>query len=315
MTISLTCACGVHLEVDETFAGKTITCPDCQRSLVAPKPEPPGMQTSGFALASLTVALLGAFTILGTLAAIVLGWLGLRAIKESPDKLAGRNYALAGIVLGVVLTLFTLYAVTLGKLFGLGNLFHRVDWVGQLDYDVPDEIERRTERFAITRPSRKWGVARNPSQGQLDVGHVWDELRLVNPEADAVLLVWKLPVGLDKNLETCRDDILRDYFQDHDKAGFFGKKRVGGPRGRTELIRRQEAPDPPGTMHGLDLEVAKSVGQQERRFLVRILKEREDRDGDVFVIIGGARKSRFARVEEEITKGIKSFRLLDRVAP
>src|SRR5438445_223581 len=115
MTISLKCGCGVPLEVDETFAGQKITCPDCQRSLTVPKPEPPGLQTSGFALASLTVALLGAFTILGTLAAMVLGWLGLRAIKEAPEKLGGRNYAVAGIVLGATLTfLTTLYVVFLG---------------------------------------------------------------------------------------------------------------------------------------------------------------------------------------------------------
>src|SRR5436305_15090380 len=82
MTLSLTCACGVHLEVDETFAGQTITCPDCQRPLRVPDARQTPRRTSGLALASLVLALAGALTVLGTLAGVLLGGLALLAIPR-----------------------------------------------------------------------------------------------------------------------------------------------------------------------------------------------------------------------------------------
>src|SRR4051794_22513638 len=108
MTISLTCACGVRLEIDDTFAGKTINCPDCQRSITAPRPEPEGLRTSGLALGSLTLALVGAFTVLGTLLAVVLGFLGLQGIRRAPERVTGRGFALAGIGLGIAFTAVTI---------------------------------------------------------------------------------------------------------------------------------------------------------------------------------------------------------------
>ena len=115
MTISLTCACGVRLEIDESFAGQTINCPDCQRAIVAPKPEPEGLRTSGFALGSLTLGLVGAFTVIGTLLAVVLGLLGLQSIRRAPERVTGRGFALAGIGLGVGLLVF-------GAARGIGNI-------------------------------------------------------------------------------------------------------------------------------------------------------------------------------------------------
>ena len=93
MTISLTCACGVRLEVDDTFAGQTINCPDCQRPLATPKPERAGVQTSGFAIASLTLALVGAFTLIGTVLAVLFGVLALLGIRRDPDRVTGKGYA------------------------------------------------------------------------------------------------------------------------------------------------------------------------------------------------------------------------------
>src|SRR5947209_3446724 len=122
MTISLTCTCGALLEIDETFAGQTINCPDCQRALAVPRPEQPGVRTSGFALASLALALVGAFTVVGTLLAVLFGVLALTNIKKRPEELAGRNYALSGIVLGSALTLLTVFALSSLELFGLSNL-------------------------------------------------------------------------------------------------------------------------------------------------------------------------------------------------
>ena len=73
---------GPRLEIDEKFLGKDIPCPDCARPLpTKAPPTPPPLdlpdqhRTSGLAILSLALALVGAFTLVGTLAAVVFGWL------------------------------------------------------------------------------------------------------------------------------------------------------------------------------------------------------------------------------------------------
>src|SRR5262249_37480062 len=110
MPLSLTCSCGVFLEVDDKFAGQKINCPDCQAALQVPALQRSATHTSGLAIASLMLALVGAFTVVGTVAAVGLGALALRQIRKRPEEIAGRNMAQAGIILGSVLTLLSLAA-------------------------------------------------------------------------------------------------------------------------------------------------------------------------------------------------------------
>jgi hypothetical protein len=309
MTISLTCACGVRLEIDESFAGQTITCPDCQRSIVAPKPEPEGLRTSGFALTSLTLALVGAFTVIGTLLAVVFGLLGLQSVRRAPERVTGRGFALAGIGLGVALTALTLLGLIRGELFGLGGWYGAQRWAGKLDYDGPEEIVRPTEGFAIRRPSRKWGVYRNTTTkpgGVADpFGHVWDDLLLVNTEEDAHLLVISQGAG-PGDMEFCRTQALDD-FKRQDRGGFFGERGATRPVGRTVVVSTKFLA-PIGTAARSELLIDKSMGGQDRRFLMRIVKENDDR-GSAWVLIGGARKSHFERVRPELEKALDSFRI------
>src|SRR5260370_4798880 len=110
MTLAINCTCGAHLEVDDRFAGQTIQCPDCHKGLQAPSLTSPLQRTSGLALASLILALVGAFTVVGTIVAVVLGGLALRQIARQPDKLSGRRFALAGMGAGALLTAVSLFA-------------------------------------------------------------------------------------------------------------------------------------------------------------------------------------------------------------
>src|SRR5262245_37908739 len=82
MTLSIKCACGVPLEFDDSFAGKQINCPDCQRPLTIPQANQATARTCGFALASLLLALVGAFTLVGTVAAVVLGAVALVRMRR-----------------------------------------------------------------------------------------------------------------------------------------------------------------------------------------------------------------------------------------
>src|SRR5262249_7929426 len=110
----LTCACGARFEVDETLAGREVACPECQQPVKVP-PRQQASRTRGLALASLTFALLGAFTP-GTLVAVLLGVAALRSIARSRGRLTGAGFAIFGIVLGLLLGFLTVFASPFGNL-------------------------------------------------------------------------------------------------------------------------------------------------------------------------------------------------------
>src|SRR4051812_32084289 len=120
MSLSLTCACGARFELDDTFAGQEVHCPDCQQKLQAPGLSGPASarRTSDWALASMVLALVGAFTVLGTVAAVLCGVVGLIRIGRDRDRVAGAGFALFGIVAGVIFTALTVFALVSGDLFG-----------------------------------------------------------------------------------------------------------------------------------------------------------------------------------------------------
>src|SRR5262245_30616347 len=103
MAILLTCDCGARFEVEELLAGQEVSCPECQHALQVPaRPTPP--RTNLLALASVVLCLLGAFTILGTLAAAVLGVLAIVQINRDREHLTGTGFALFGIIGGLGFT-------------------------------------------------------------------------------------------------------------------------------------------------------------------------------------------------------------------
>ena len=73
MPLSLICDCGARFEVEDALAGQTVSCPECQQPLKAPAAQRPTLRTSAFALASFLLAVVGAFTVVGTIAAVILG--------------------------------------------------------------------------------------------------------------------------------------------------------------------------------------------------------------------------------------------------
>jgi hypothetical protein len=307
MTIPLTCACGARLEIDETFAGKTVNCPDCQKPLNIPKPEKPGLQTSGFALASIVLAVAGAFTLVGTLLAVLFGALALRDLARRPEEVTGRRYAVAGIALGVVFTALTTIALTPAGLFGLNHLMARAQWAGKLDYSGPEEIVRTLERYAITRPSPKWGVRRSEREGEEKVEdqHILDDLVLVNLDEDAYLVCRAEPsLGPEMDVDKCREDTVKK-FADTDWAALFGGKTSTGRKGHIEEGVPKRLKDI-GTAEITEVRVDKTMAGQTRRFLIRVIKD----GGTAFVLMGGSSRSNFDRVEPEIRKAMDSFRTL-----
>jgi hypothetical protein len=307
MTIPITCACGARLEIDETFAGKTVNCPDCQKGLSVPRPEKTGLQTSGFALASIVLAVTGAFTLVGTLLAVLFGALALRDLARRPEEVTGRRYAVAGIVLGVIFTALTTFALTPAGLLGLNHLMARAQWAGKLDYSGPEEIVLSRERYAITRPSPNWGVRRPQREGQerVEDEHILDDLVLINLDEDACLLCRPETVGGESDIEQCRKEAVRK-FAETDWTGLFGGKTVPGRTGRIEEGVPKRLKDI-GTAEITEVRVDKSMAGQTRRFLIRVIKD----GGRVFVLMGGSSRNNFDQVEPEIRKAMDSFRIVD----
>src|SRR5262245_8864590 len=111
MALSLTCACGARFELEDTLAGQEVACPECQQPLKAPTLRTVPLRTSDYALASFILALIGAFTLVGTLAAVVLGVLGLVNVSRHRERVTGAGFAIFGIVAGSFFTVLTVTAL------------------------------------------------------------------------------------------------------------------------------------------------------------------------------------------------------------
>src|SRR5579872_2104701 len=153
----LTCACGARFEVDDTLAGQEVLCPECQQPLKAPALERPPQVTSAWALASVVLALIGAFTVLGTLLAIVFGAVGLVSIARNRQRVTGTGFAILGICLGVLFTGLTVFALNTTDLLGLDAWVREHNLTERVDTSGPMEVVRVAKGFAITRPTEKWG--------------------------------------------------------------------------------------------------------------------------------------------------------------
>lgn len=310
MPFSLNCPCGAHLEVDDVFAGKSVNCPDCSLPLQVPTQHAAHVRTSGLALASLVLALVGAFTIIGTLAAVVLGILALVSMHAKPDRLTGRGYAVSGIALGVLLTAVTLVLFMSSELFGLSRLLTEAQWAAKLDYSGEDEIIRTKEGFAISRPSKSWGVytkRQSDSPGKVDNLSTWDDLLFVWPSQDAHILCMIKPTDERNSIDRCRDDAVEE-FKMVDAAGFYGREGLKRKYQKFEsrTLEQQPAED---SIEIIETRIDKSLAGQDRTFLMRVIKQRGARS--YFILIAGTRSKKFDGLEKELRKGLDSFRVLN----
>lgn len=114
--------CGQHILAGEEWAGLTVNCPSCQRPIVipgtpitvaAPAPRSPAnpptaaasasgaSRTSGLAITSLVLSLLGCF-FLTAIAGVICGHLARKRIRRDPS-LTGGGLALAALIIGYIL--------------------------------------------------------------------------------------------------------------------------------------------------------------------------------------------------------------------
>ncbi len=197
MPLPLICSCGARFAVDESHADNEVVCPECQSVLRAPSAADPVPRVSRLALLSFILALIGAFTVVGTVLAVAIGLMAVVRILWDRSARAGLPFALAGVILGSGLTALTLLALTSDDLRHLGDAYREALVADQLDRTADPVIRRPDRGFRLNRPAA-WGVAR---RGRMDDALV-ETLRVRRtPE---VLLVWP---GRSLYVDVRRDSI------------------------------------------------------------------------------------------------------------
>jgi hypothetical protein len=299
MAISVTCSCGARLELDDKFAGKAIPCPDCQLPLNTKIAADETRQApiSGLALTSLILAIVGAFTIVGSLAAIVVGYFAMRQIAREPDRFAGLNLARAGMIVGGVCTLMTLGLLFSSDAFGVDSLLREFRHASELEYKTESGGQFKIPMpgdhdhdFLIQRPSGAWGKLKAK-------GEDTDLLTLVNLREDAHLVC----VSMVEQDEEAALDKAAERFR---ASGLF--KNLNRPEAKTTTPE----PEPrkvENNKNELILDVR--VGNYDRTFLLRVVKAQKG--GDIFLLAAGTRKGRFARIVDDVRRAFDKFQVVD----
>jgi hypothetical protein len=308
MPISLTCDCGARFEVEDGLAGREVGCPECQAPLAVPASPSAPPRTSGLALASTILALVGAFTVLGTVAAVVVGVLALSAIARDRQRLTGTGFALFGIVAGIAFTALTLFALGTNELFGLGGYVRERAMAGRVDTSGPLAVSGTD--WTITRPSEKWGRVQGDRS---DDPAVWDlqasrDLLLMNLAQHAYIDVHKEanphPQTLDWQLDTTfKQEFTGQGGAEQDRPPM----RLAPPR-RLSDRRLPES----GTAEGHEAIYTGRRGGQRWTFIVRAyrrLKDGPQGGGPVYFVRAYAPTRRFKDLEDELRKALDSFRI------
>ena len=300
MALSIQCACGVPFEVEDTLAGQVVTCPTCQATTQAPQLDRTPIRTNGLALASVVLALVGAFTVIFTLVAVLLGALALISIKRNRDRTAGTGYAIFGILAGVMFTGLSLFLYMNFELLPVEGYWEAGWYSGMVDYSGEREVQQKDRGYAITRPSVKWGVAKQTLMHQLGAE---GELMLVNPHRRAYVQVMAEPV-VGRNLDVFVDEVIKSYREGrNDLHADLLAPKMGGFK-----LRQRGPLKRPDGLQGVELLFDLRIGPEEFTFVEHILQP-AGRD-EFFRINGWASRRRFSHVEEELRRAIDSFRLL-----
>jgi hypothetical protein len=300
MSLSLTCRCGACFEVEETYSGQSVTCPDCHLPVQAPRQQSRPLRTSGFALASVLVALLLGMTPVVPLA-VLLGIVALAHIRRHRDEVTGTLFAVAGIVLGGVFSLLFGLAVIQTEMFGVQ--FLREGMMGaQVDRSGPMEVIRAVDGFAIRRPSARWGVAQPGLARTLVPGSA---LVLVNVARDGYIDV--TPDFLNaRTLQQYGQDVVNHFYDNRDE---FGRPRPGGLRARNVQLKRMQPLPPSADRECLDMLVELQLGPQRMTYLIRVIRPiGSDR---IFLVRGWGQTRRFPQFEQEVRDAMDSVRFVN----
>ena len=307
MPLSLTCTCGAKLEIDDKFAGKVIACPDCRKELSTVVPTLPAAKTSGYALASFILALIGPFTFIAPLLAVGCGFIGLRHIAAHPREVGGVRLAWAGIVLGCLFATLSVGGYLSPEVLRVDGVFREIEWAGKLDFSgkLTIEIERGEGdlKFNISRVRRTWGKI-SQSLGKFQGAP--DDLILVDPWDDAQVACMNSEYRFEgEDRDIVLDRGLKRFLESELVHNLVHPSDKKAEPPRCEEGKKETIPSPPDkTVY--EMTVSLYASGPPRTFLLRVIKV--DSLSKLFIVAGGTRASRFERMEPELRKSSPAIR-------
>lgn len=299
MHLSLTCACGARLEIDEKFRGQTITCPDCHKPLPTVQPPRAPKKTSAFALASPLLALIGAFTLVGPVLAVACGAWGLRSISRSGERLEGRRLAKVGIALGLVFSLLGAAAFFWADWIGLDGVVRGLEWADKLDYAGDLHIkheETQGQGFSLDKPNGQWARFTGASAAS---GSGGDLLVLVHFRDDAYVLVQKGNADFRDDLKECGFKALEQLTE----SPFLRRLGRLKPADKFPDLGKPSAYKEVENADKLEIQLDTKLAGIPRTLMMRVQRV----GGQLFVVTCLTRKHRFDRLEETFQKVLDSF--------
>jgi hypothetical protein len=315
MQITLTCDCGARFHLDDLLVGQKVACPECGQPLEVPATAAAAQPRLCFySLASIVLALLGAFTLIGTTAAMVLGGLALVQIRRRKTQLTGTRLALAGIFLGGTLTGLTVFLLAHPDRIPLDAWLRQRTMAGQVDASALREVLSRDGNVRLDRPDDGWGQvlsahSEDPAVGELQKRR---DLLLVHVGLHAFLDVGKLD-GSDEPLSS-RELQIREDLQPT-RRSLLGEE--DDPFARTvsapKLVQNPHDLPDVGDWAAREWIFDLPRGAQTWRFLIRGYKKKSQPNPlvmePVYVVRGYAPKRRFAQVEKDLRATMDSIRL------
>jgi hypothetical protein len=303
--------------VDASLAGQEVSCPECQHPLKIParsRGSGSGAKTSYWALASAALALLGAFTILGSAVAVLLGVVALVLILRDRERSAGLGLALFGIIAGTLCTVLTLVALARVDFSGLNRWVRQRSLAGKIDLSGPLEIV--TNDFVLVRPSEQWGRVKRNTSDDPEVGVLQERLDLLLANLDLRAFV---DVSRDPN-DTHLDRVQGRQPLDlaRTQSGEAGDGEFDFEMGRPRLVvqvaslHRRDLPQRNKVLGREQLLEARR-GRQLWRFLVRTYQRADDVEktqDSVFIVRAYAPAPQFNAHEAELRACLDSFRLV-----
>lgn len=266
---------------------------------------PSHQRTSGLAVMSLTFALVGAFTIVGTIAGIVLGVVALRQIARQPSKLAGVGLARAGILVGAFFTFFTLLTFSWPVL--TLNVDEYLRWLAYASRsNVPDggRIQANAafkDNISIKVPLG-WRQYTSPNANQTPFTP--DDLIAIHIPQDAFIACQNIAIDIlnDESAEARQEKALERFHKSElvHIIGRLGTAAFGGAKGEVSGLNKIDGAKEQEFF--LDMR----LNGHNRRFLIRWKVV-----GDVKLVVmaGGAPSSRFHRVENDIREAFKTVEI------
>jgi hypothetical protein len=296
MALVLTCACGARFELDDSLAGVEVPCPDCQVPVKAPDLSTPQPRISYWALASIVLALTGAFTIVGTLAAVACGIVALIVVLRNRKRLRGLGFAITGVVAGLVFTVVTLFVLGRGLFENWGDRMRESLLADEVDVTSSEMVVTSPDgRYSLTRPSKRWGKQlgeqTDPMLKLLD--RAPPELTIIQPSRFAFVDVRTLGPDLKMNPDMKLDDLVNGYRGTASNADIRFDENYYSRRTVQNIGQDKQ------------MELEGTCNRRHWKIILRLC----ERQGTWYLVRGYVPDVRYRDVREEMTRALDSFQV------